>query len=236
MSDPVITELRNGTQLWLTLNRPEDQNRIDSGAMEALSAGLDLVDDNPDIAVIVLTGNAEYFCSGGRVDPAASDADKARYSRAITTLHERLAQARPPVIAAVSGHCRAGGMAILAGTDVAIAADDVSFGFPEINHGGFPVMAMASALPLLPPKIAFDLFYTGRDMTAQEAAQIGIVSRLVPRDAFTRTVSEYVDAIAARDHETMALGRRAYHAMVPMSAESRMAYGREILKAVLKPR
>jgi enoyl-CoA hydratase/carnithine racemase len=234
MSEPVIVEVRKRTQLWLRLNRPHDQNRIDTRAMELISEGLDRVDDDPAIAVIVLTGDEHHFCSGGRVDTSASDEEKKRYARAITSLHERLHNARPPVIAAVSGHCRAGGMAILAGADVAIAADDVSFGFPEINHGGFPVMAMASALPLLPPKVAFDLFYTGRDMTAGEALSFGLVSRLSPREAFSSDVESYADDIAARDPETMSLGRQAYHAMSPMSPDSRLAYGREILKSVLR--
>lgn len=233
MSQPVIVEEKNH-QLWLTLNRPDDQNRIDREAMEVLTSQLASIDDRPDVRVVVLTGSDEYFCSGGRVDPTSTDREKAAYSRAITHMHEQLAQVRPPVVAAVSGHCRAGGMAILAGADVALAAADVRFGFPEINHGGFPVMAMATALPLLPPKIAFDLFYTGRDLDAAEAQALGLVSRVVARDEFARAVADYVAEIADRDPRMMAIGRAAFYGMAEMAPVSRMAFGREVLKSVLK--
>lgn len=230
---PVLTE-KQGKELWIQFNRPDDQNRIDRNSMEILTESLDRIDEDPEIAVVIVTGSDDYFCSGGRVDTASTELEKARYGRAITHLHEKFAQVRPPVIAVVSGHCRAGGMAILAATDVAIAADDVNFGFPEITHGGFPVMAMASTMPLLPPKIAFDLYYSGRDMTAQEAHQLGLVSSIVPRGSLETTVKEYIETITSRPPEVMALGRRAFYGMEPMSPESRLKYGKEILQSVLR--
>jgi len=71
-------------------------------------------------------------------------------------------------------------------------------------------------------------------MTAQEAHQLGLVSSIVPRGSLETTVKEYIETITSRPPEVMALGRRAFYGMEPMSPESRLKYGKEILQSVLR--
>lgn len=95
--------------MQIHLNRPEDENRINREAMQMIGQALERADQEADIRVVVLRGNKQHFCSGGRVDAGSSKEEKDRYSQAIRDMQRKLMEIRTPVIAAVEGDCVAGG-------------------------------------------------------------------------------------------------------------------------------
>lgn len=234
ISDAVIRR-RDGPALFLGIHRPHDGNRVDSACMKALVDGLDFADADPAIRVVVLAGSREFFCTGGRIDghPNGTVEQQLGFGRAFCELQRRMGQTRAPILAAVQGLCTAGGMSLLAACDLAVASSDAQFGFPEIEHGLFPMLAMAVAQGRLPDKLLFEMFYTGRRLQAEEARLLHLVNEVVEPGQFDQAVARCIDGLAARSATAMALGRKAYYAMAPMTLEARLDYAQTMLTAML---
>ena len=220
--------------MQIHLNRPEDENRINREAMQMIGQALERADQEADIRIVVLRGNKQHFCSGGRVDAGSSKEEKDRYSQAIRDMQRKLMEIRTPVIAAVEGDCVAGGNDLLASSDIAIARKGVKFGFPEILHGGFPVMVMINTIDVIPKKRLLPAFYGGELFGTEEAMAYGLITCVAEEEAFEETLQYYLDMILSKPALQIQMGRKAYYRMCPMDYEARVAYGTETLEAVLK--
>lgn len=233
-SQPVLTAVEDGI-LTVTLNRPDDHNRMNRETMAAISGAFDLAED-PDIRVAVVTGAGDYFCAGGRVDghPHGTLQQRLDYAQAFCAMQERLARSSVPIIARVNGHCIAGGMSLLSFCDIAFAADTAEFGYPEVNYGQFPALALAVLVPMVPAKRAFDLLYSGRRFAAADALAMNLVNGVVAAAELDQTVLDYARMLMTKDRTAMALGRRAYHAMVPMTPASRLQHAQTFLATLLQ--
>lgn len=234
MSHSVI-ERRDGAALFIHIHRPDDANRIDSECMDAMHAALDAADRDASVRVIVVAGNAEHFCSGGRIDghPDGTVLQQLDFGRAFCELQRRLGQTRAPTLAAVRGHCTAGGMSILAACDLAVVSSSAEFAFPEIDHGLFPMLAMAVAHGGMASKVLFDLFYSGRRFSASEAQRFQLVNDVVAPEAFEQAVRERVEMLASKRASAIALGRKAYYAMTAMQPSARLDYAQTMLTALI---
>jgi enoyl-CoA hydratase/carnithine racemase len=222
---------REGATVILEINRPEDQNRIDMVTMDAMITQIGEMDRDLSVRTIILTGRGETFCCGGRIGgyPAGTLIEQLDYARSFTVLQERLGRARTPIVAAVNGTCVAGGMSLLEACDIAIAADTAQFGYPEIENGLFPMLAMAVARRGLPPKVAFDLYYSGRRMNAEEALRFNLVSAVVPAGELWSAARDRVAALQARSGDAMMVGRQAFYAMGGMTTASALEYAQAAL-------
>ena len=173
----------------LTLNRPEKHNALSQGLLAELSNALDTVDVDKAIRVVVLTGaGRQAFSTGFDLNPRelVSDApqDEADWNRLIRRNFDtlmRIWNLRQPVVAAVNGHAVAAGSNLALICDITIAADNATFGEPEIRHFAL------SPLLLLPyfannSKAMHYLYYSGDTISAEEALKLGLVSKVVPQD------------------------------------------------------
>lgn len=233
---PTLEVRREGATVILEINRPDDQNRIDMATMDAMIAQVAEVDRDSSVRALVLTGRGEYFCAGGRIGgyPVGGVQDQLDYARSFTVLQERLGRARVPVVAAVNGYCLAGGMSLLEAADLAIAVDTAEFAYPEIENGLFPMLAMAVARRNLPPKVALDLFYSGRRMGVEEALRLNLINAAVPDDRLWSAVRERVAALEARSMGAMMVGRQAFYAMANMTTTAALEYAQTALVASLR--
>jgi len=173
----------------ITLNRPEKHNALSQGLLAELRGTLDEIDTDKTIRVVVLTGaGRQAFSTGFDLNPRelTSDApqDEADWNRLIRLNFEtlmRIWNLRQPVVAAVNGHAVAAGSNLALICDVTIAADNATFGEPEIRHFAlFPLL-------LLPyfannSKAMHYLYYTGDTIGAEEALKLGLVSKVVSQD------------------------------------------------------
>jgi enoyl-CoA hydratase len=227
---------REGTTTVFEINRPDDNNRIDMATMDAMIATLGAIDRDPSVRALVITGRGTYFCAGGRIGgyPVGTTQDQLDYARSFTVLQERLGRLRVPVVAAVNGFCLAGGMSLLEACDLAIAADHAEFGYPEIENGLFPMLAMAVARRGLPPKAAFDLFYSGRRMGVEEALALRLINAAVPADSLWDAVRKRVGELEAKSGAAMMVGRQAFYAMGGMSPSSALEYAHTALVVSLR--
>jgi methylglutaconyl-CoA hydratase len=188
--------------LTLTLNRPDKRNAIDSVMVEALIAALERAELDAAVRVVAVRGAGTDFCAGADLDELLASVDRAPEDNARSAL--RLGQvflgmrALPkPVVAVVHGRALAGGCGLATACDLVLARADAQLGYPEIRRGFVPAMVMAMLRRIVGEKAAFDLVATGRLLTADEARQLGLVSRVLSPESFEDEVAAVTSALSA---------------------------------------
>ncbi|MFE7356746.1 crotonase/enoyl-CoA hydratase family protein [Streptomyces sp. NPDC057543] len=201
-----LTVRREGATLVLTLNRPEAKNALSLPMLVGLYDGWLAADEDDGVRSIVLTGAGGCFCAGMDLKALAGKGMEGEQYRDRMTadpdLHWKamLRHHRPrkPVIAAVEGHCVAGGTEIIQGTDIRIAGAGATFGLFEVRRGLFPIGGSTVRLPRQIARThALEMLLTGRPYSAEEAAAIGLIGRVVPDGTALEQALEVAERINA---------------------------------------
>ena len=234
-NEPVIATWRDHEMAVIAIRRPADGNRTNAAVMRGIATALDKTDSDPSVRVVALTGDRSAFSLGGRIDGyAENDVHRQlEFARAFTSMQSRMASSKKPLLAVVEGDCVCGGMSLLDACDLAIAADDVKFGFAEIEAGIFPFLAMASFYGRVSPKRTFDLFYSGRLFPAAEALELELVNRVVPPEQLWSEAHRYARELATRSAAAFAIGRQTYYGMANMTPAARLEYAQGMLVTML---
>jgi enoyl-CoA hydratase len=190
----VLTERRDGV-LLITLNRPDARNAVNLALAEGVAAALDDLDGDDALNVGVITGAGKGFSAG--MDLKAFVKGERPYvgDRGFAGITQRAA--RKPLIAAIEGFAVAGGLEIALSCDLIVAARDAKLGIPEAKRS---LVAAAGALWRLPRRIpyhlAMELAMTGDPITAERAAEVGLVNRLAEPGGAVDAAIELATAIA----------------------------------------
>ncbi|HEX9992951.1 MAG TPA: enoyl-CoA hydratase-related protein [Acidimicrobiales bacterium] len=208
----------------VTINRPERRNALSWAVMAELRSALRAAREDADVRVVVLTGAGEKaFCAGADLGGmAGGDSGWTALHDArgeLARLFRDLWELGKPTIARVRGYALAGGFGLALACDLVVAADDATFGTPEIDVGLWPFMITVPLCRSMPPKKALELMMTGRRVTAEEADRIGFVTRVVPVDGLDAAVDELAASLAAKSPAVMRLGRDSFHAVWDLAAE-----------------
>jgi enoyl-CoA hydratase/methylglutaconyl-CoA hydratase len=176
--------------------------------------------------VVVLRSADRVFCSGADLSEAAGGG-MAEGTRALVELQRRIVAHPKPVVTRLAGPVRAGGLGIVAASDVAICADDVTFAFTESRLGLAPAVISLTVVPRLTSRAAADTFLTGRTFDAAEAAAMGLVTRAVPAadldSEVDRVVANLLEAHPQGLRETKALLARDLLARLDAQADEMAA-------------
>ena len=173
---------------YLTLNRPERLNALNGQLLAEFREALDVVEADPDIRVVILTGAGRAFSAGfdiereeGAIDPQEMQPDEWRRGlQSNVDTFMRVWNLSKPVIAAVNGYALAGACELVQVCDIKIASERAIMGEPEIRAGvGPPLLITPFSVNLATAK---ELLLTGDTIDAQTAARIGLVSRVVAHD------------------------------------------------------
>ncbi|MDP8959452.1 MAG: enoyl-CoA hydratase-related protein [Actinomycetota bacterium] len=198
----------------LTIDDPVRSNPLSIEDMEALREGFRQAVGDPEVRVIVLTGAGERaFSAGGDLkagfvdEPAAGHAGRG----ALADLFRAMRRGGKPTVARVNGHALAGGFGLAAACDVVVAVKEARFGTPEVNVGLWPMMITAVLQRCMPHKAALELMMTGRLITAHEARDLGLVTKVVPAQELDAAVDEVVETLAAKSAVTLRLGRDTFY-------------------------
>ncbi|MBX6388361.1 MAG: enoyl-CoA hydratase/isomerase family protein [Frankia sp.] len=186
----------------ITVNRPQARNAISLATMDHLDAALDTV-ERSDASALVITGAGDRaFISGGDLKELAAirtvdgAVDMALRMRRIC---DRIAAFRGPVIAALNGHALGGGAEVAVAADIRIAADDIRIGFNQVSLAIMPAWGGAERLAALVGRgRALLLAGAGTVLSASEAADVGLVDRVLPRAEFARGWRELAAGLAHR--------------------------------------
>jgi enoyl-CoA hydratase/carnithine racemase len=171
----------------ITLNRPGQLNAWDWQMHRELRTAYAALDASDDVRVIILTGAGRAFCAGAALAPKGETFDGSRnpaawnerYPGPALDVHELMA----PVIAAINGAAVGAGITMAVACDLRIAAEDAKIGFVFNRRGVIPDADLLWSLPrLIGYAPAMDLLLTGRILTGREAAEVGLVSRAVPKE------------------------------------------------------
>jgi enoyl-CoA hydratase len=195
----VLIEVVDGIGV-VTINRPQVLNALDSELVEELESALRDVERNADVKAVVITGAGEKaFVAGGDIkematmDPAAARAFAQRGHRLITFME----QMTKPIIAAVNGYALGGGLELALACDFIYASEKARLGLPEVTLGVIPGFGGTQNLPrLIGPNRAKELIFSGRQLTAQQAREWGLVNEVAPADELMTRVMELAKRIA----------------------------------------
>lgn len=208
--DPITLELANGIA-WLTLARPEKRNAIGPEVARALRAMADRCADDPDVRCVVLTGSGRFFSVGGDVDLFAEAGDDAEatvldLARNFHAGVHRLATMAKPLVTAINGPAAGAGFSLAILGDIAIAGASAHFTSAYSAIGLTPDGGASWWLPrYVGLRRAQEIVLTNRRIDAQEAAAIGLVTRVVPSEELVAAAQDIAQSLAAGP--TQAIGR-----------------------------
>ncbi|MGZ4692605.1 MAG: enoyl-CoA hydratase/isomerase family protein [Acidimicrobiales bacterium] len=174
---------RDGPIAWCVIDRPAARNALTPSMYYGIKQAVRLVNTDPDLAALIITGVGDVFAPGGdlggRAEPGEALPEGVGYD-ILPFLPIR--DSRAPVIAAVNGICQAGGLLIAMMADIAVVSDRATFRVPELLRG-IPDATFAAALPAhVGIAVARDLLLSARVFDAAEAQRLGVISRVVPHD------------------------------------------------------
>jgi len=225
LTEPPLFEEQRGAVRWLRLNRPQQRNALSPLLILTLRDALARAARDPEVKAVCLTGSGEKaFCAGADLGAMSGEGVLAAHEerREYAGLLLDLRRLEKPVVAVVNGHALAGGLGLVCGCDLAIAADDAQFGTPEIDVGLFPYMALATIRACVGRRAAMELVLTGRRIDAAEAVRVGILNRAVPRAELNDRATELVESVASKSAAVLRLGRRAFYATEGLPFEAQL--------------
>ncbi len=194
-----------GRTVWITLDRPP-LNILDTTMMRALDGAIEQALPHSDFLVFQGAGQ-KGFSAGAEV----ADHVPERVGEMLQAFHavfRRLARADCITIAAVHGHCLGGGMELATLCDYMVATESAKFGQPEIKLGCFPPIAMVTFPPLIGLRAALDLILSGRIISAQEARELGVVSRLVGDSKLSEVIAALLEELRGLSPAVLRLAKR----------------------------
>lgn len=208
---------RHGPVGWLINNRPEQLNAMNSGMRDEFADAWLELDKDPDVRVIVHTGNGRAFQTGADVSELATDGiGMERYRESLesfdlhfTAWHQ---QVWKPVITAVNGMCAGGGFHWVADADIVIAASDAQFFDPHVSIGQVVALEAIALIRKMPAEAVMRMAFVGKyeRMPAERALQLGMISEIVdPPERLRERAQELGELIAKNSPAAMAATKKA---------------------------
>jgi cyclohexa-1,5-dienecarbonyl-CoA hydratase len=191
----------------LTLNRPE-HNLLNEAMLRELADGIVFAGEHDDVKLIVIDSACKVFSGGVDIGEYTTQ----RVYQMLDAFHAAFAgmlEASKPVLCAVNGPAIGGGAELAAFGDIVIATPKARFAQPEISIGVFPPLASTILPFLVGPKRSLEIILTGEAISAERAAELGLVTRLVPEAKLDATVDELVSRITSHSGPVLAMAKKA---------------------------
>jgi len=233
--ETLLVDVKDGVASVI-LNRPEVRNALNASLIRELEQVLATLEADQAARAIVLEGAGDKaFCAGADLKGVGDRGTtlQARESfSGLARILEAMARMKTPVIAKVHGFALAGGCGLAAGCDIVVAADDAVFGLPEIKIGLLPLIVMAPILRSVGRKRGMLMILSGEQVSAREAYEMGLVSRLVPRAQLDQAVASLAATLAGLSTTALGLAKEAAAAASGMEYGAALRYLRELTTLV----
>jgi enoyl-CoA hydratase len=230
-ADPLIRTEVLGQVLVLTFNRPAARNAVNRQMAEALGAALDELDGSEDLAAAVVTGAGGTFCSGRDLKASLQGDDPFLERRGFAGITEY--GSRKPLLAAVEGYAVGGGLEIVLACDIVIAARSAQLGLPEVQRGRVAGAGGLFRLPdRVPYSVAMEMALTGDPVTADRAAQLGLVNHVVDDGSALPAAVELAQRIARNGPLAVTTSKQVIQASRDWPSTERFDRQRPIAKAI----
>lgn len=221
----------------LKMNAPERLNALSDEMLAALQAEFDTLRDDRSIRAVILSGEGKAFCAGHDLKQMTAgrqseDGGKAYFQDLFARCAQMMLsiQSLPqPVIAQVHGIATAAGCQLVATCDLAVAAEGTRFGVNGVNIGLFCSTPMVALSRNIPRKRAFEMLTTGDFISAEKAAELGLVNRVVPEMLLEHETTTLAGQLADKLGSAVKIGKQAFYKQLDMSIEEAYAYTGEVM-------
>jgi len=217
----LLREQRGAIALW-TLNRPAARNALSQAMIAELGNAIAEASTDKSVRAVVLAANGPAFSAGHdlkeltahRMGPDRGRASYRQIMEACANLMQAIVACPKPVIAAVEATATAAGCQLVATCDLAVAAEPAQFCTPGVNIGLFCSTPMVALTRNVPRKRAMEMLLLGEMVSARDAAQYGLVNRVVPAGEALPEALRMAAAIAAKSPATVALGKATFYRQI----------------------
>jgi enoyl-CoA hydratase/carnithine racemase len=221
---PVLLTSITGHIALLTMNRPKARNSLSEVLIAELQAALDALSANKEVRAIVLAANGPVFSAGHdlkEMNARRADADGGRAYFAdlmgrCARMMQTVVMSPKPVIAAIDGVATAAGCQLVASCDLAVASKAAKFSTPGVNIGLFCSTPMVALSRNIPRKRAMEMLLLGEMLDAQQAADWGLVNRVVPSSLVMDEAISLAQRIASKSPATVKIGKQAFYRQLEM--------------------
>jgi len=226
-----------GSVAVLTLNRPQTRNSLSEAMIEALGDALTAIAHDASVRAVVLAANGPAFSAGHDLKELTShraDDDRGRaYFKHIMTMCSAMMQQivtmPQPVIAVVQGIATAAGCQLVASCDLAVASHAAKFATPGVNLGLFCSTPMVALARNVSRKHAMEMLLTGEMISAEHAARIGLVNRVVAPGTEREEALKIAKTIASKSAVTVKIGKEAFYRQLEMPLSEAYKYASEVM-------
>jgi enoyl-CoA hydratase/carnithine racemase len=178
----------------ITFDSQHNRNALSRQLVTELVAHLETADAADDVKVVVIRAEGKVFCSGADLSEASADGME-EGARAMVAMQRQIVALSKPVVTRLHGAVRAGGIGIVAASDIAIAADDTTFALTEVKLGLTPAVISLTVLPRMTSRAAALTCLSGEVFTGGDAEAMGLVTQAVAPEALDDSVAAICAAL-----------------------------------------
>ena len=226
-----------GAVAQLRLNAPDRLNALSDEMLAALQTEFDKLREDRSIRAITLSGAGKAFCAGHDLKQMTAgrqseDGGKAYFQDLFSRCAKMMMsiQSLPqPVVAQVHGIATAAGCQLVATCDLAVAAEGTRFGVNGVNIGLFCSTPMVALSRNIPRKLAFEMLTTGDFITAERAAELGLVNRVVPEMLLEHETISLAEQLASKLGSAVKIGKEAFYQQLQMPLDQAYSYTGEVM-------
>ncbi|WP_321475506.1 enoyl-CoA hydratase [uncultured Paludibaculum sp.] len=231
MNFETIYTQQDGPVQTVTLARPERRNALSLQLMRELTGCLEEIAANTSVQAVIVAAEGKVFSSGHDLSEmtARTEADYREIFEVCTTMMETLQRLPQPVIAQVQGLATAAGCQLVAACDLAVAGEQAAFATPGVKIGLFCTTPMVPLSRAIGRKRALEMLLTGRVVSAEEAAQWGLVNRVVGSAELAEATRALADQVASASSFTVSLGKQAFYRQIDMDQHQAYSYATQVM-------
>jgi enoyl-CoA hydratase/carnithine racemase len=236
VSDDLVLVQRRDAVLRLTMNRATARNALSTAMMTGLQAAFD-AGAKDESRVIVLAAEGAAFCAGHdlkemtalRAEPDGGRAAFAAIFAQCSQLVQTIVRHPKPVVAQVQGIATAAGCQLVASCDLAVASESARFATPGVNIGLFCSTPMVALSRNVSRKHAMEMLLTGEMISADDAARLGLVNRVVAPDVLVSETMDLAERIASKPRATVKIGKEAFYRQIEMPLSEAYQYASRVM-------
>ena len=230
---------KEGAIGWIVISNPAKRNALSFEMWRDFPKLLNSFADDPEIRLVVLTGEGEHFAAGADISQFGEKRSQGdalnQYNETLKHSTAALLDFPKPLIAKIRGACVGGGLALILDCDLRFCSDDAIFLMPAGKLGlGYEFGGIERMVQVIGPSNACDLFFSARKLSAAEAKAIGIVTQVFAKADFDRGFAEYCSQIAANAPLTLAAAKFAMREVARPSSERDMAKVQTLYEACFR--
>lgn len=231
----VRLETANGV-LTITLADVENRNALGAMVVNGLHDGIRQANADPEIRAVVVTNEGTTFCAGANLkeQSGATPGGGERPKLGFEELLGEIQASATPIVGKIKGHVVGGGNGLACAFDIAIAQQDVKFGFTEVRLGVAPAIISVVCLPKMRRGDAMEAFLRGNRFPASRAAEMGLISRAVPADELDAAVDEVLADLRRGGPNALGFAKSLVYNVPAMEQKEAFAWAADLSKRLFK--